>query len=352
MSLTKTVGLKNKKGERLTLLLRPYREGEEERLIACVRDEYGETYFKRDFYRREYLQKKAREGVITFLVAETPEGEIAGMMILKEFYPQESMCEIASQIFCKKYRGYGLAFPFFEYGMEILLSRAYSAAYCLPVVFHSITQELLYRLGLRAAGFILNVFDMERITHSYQNGGNQKHSQAIQIMAVQKKDAGMLYLPEIHRGIGKNVYDSLDVSYELASAGASGLRSPKEIPRSCRLTYTNDERQKNLEIRIHTVGRDMQQGVEALLDQFPLKGKQTCNIFLNINDKGAPWAYHIWEKAGFFFAGFKPLCSQREYMVLHHPGEVEIYFGEYQVGIDFQLLLEYVESCYNNRVLP
>jgi hypothetical protein len=121
--------LQNAQGNPLKLRLRRYHEGDEAGMIACVRDEYGDTYFKRGFYDPEYLKKEAEEH-ITFLVAETEEDGIAGMLILKSFAPEESMCEIASQIFRKKYRGYGLAMPFFEYGMEILLNRDYSAAYC------------------------------------------------------------------------------------------------------------------------------------------------------------------------------------------------------------------------------
>jgi hypothetical protein len=67
---------------------------------------------------------------------------------------------------------------------------------------------------------------------------------------------------------------------------------------------------------------------------------------LNCNDPGAVWAYETLQNMGYFFTGLKPLCSEREYMVLHHEGEVEIYFEDYWVSGEFANLIRYVEACY------
>lgn len=333
--------LTNAEGKKLSVILRGYRPKDEEGMIACIRDEYGETYFKQDFYRPDFLKREAQSGHITFLVAETEKDGIAGMLILKEFAPQESMCEIASQIFRKRYRGYGLAMPFFEYGMEILLSREYSAAYCLPVVFHDTTQRLLYRLGLRATGFVLNVFDTEHIVHSYHNGRNTKHSQGIQIRAVGKRDAGTIYIPAKHRDFCSRVYENLKAAYHLAEEDTG---SRKELPPVSELSFRQDEKQSSLEIRICRIGLDLPERMEALHRKFPLKEKQTANIFLNISDRNAVWAYQILAEAGYFFTGLKPLCSKNEYMVLHNPGDVAIYFEDYAVSEEFGEILRYVQK--------
>lgn len=334
----KTLHLKNKEDRKLTITLRAYRPGDEESMIACIRDEYGDTYFKRGFYSPSCLRAEAESGHITFLVAQTLAGEIAGMLILKEFAPEESMCEIASQIFRKKYRGYGLAMPFFEYGMEILLSRNYSAAYCLPVVFHNTTQRLLYRIGLRATGFILNVFDMEHITHSYKNGRNIKHSQGIQVRAAEKQNAGSVYLPPEYQDFGRRIYESLGVSYFIARE--KEVKDIVSVPSLCNLSYQQNELQSSLEIHIHCIGLDLPERIAALHKKFPLKGKQTVNIFLNINDQNAVWAYYVLTEMGYFFTGLKPLCSEREYMVLHNQGEVEIYFEDYVLSEEFEELIQ------------
>lgn len=330
--------LKNREGKSLTLCLRQYRTGDESGIIDCIRDEYGDTYFKRDFYLPEQIQKEARSGNITFLVAETLSGEIAGMLILKQFYPRESMCELASQIFKKQYRGYGLAMPFFEYGMNILKARHYSAAYCLPVLFHDTTQRLLYRMGLRATGFVLNVFHMEKITHSYKRDCNKKHSQGIQIMAVEKRNAGTVYLPLEHREFGRKVYDSLGVAYRIWE------ETKEEKPfGASKVEWKQDAVQSSLEIYIHRVGEDLSRRMEELHRKYLLTGMQTANVFLNINDKNALWAYRVLTEMEYFFTGLKPLCSDREYMVLHNAGKVECFLDEYQLSEEFDRLRNYIK---------
>lgn len=341
MKTEKLLQLQNKDRKRLTLRLRESRPGEEKAMINCIRDEYGETYFKRDFYKPEYLKKEAASGHITFLVAEDQEGEIAGMMILKEFYPEESMCEIASQIFRKQYRGYGLAKPFFEYGIRILQSRSYSAAYCLPVLFHAITQRLLYSQGLRAVGMLLNVFDLGKVTHSYENGRNTKHSQGIQVMAVNKRDAGALYIPREHKAFVDNLYGRLKVRYRISTE-----EKEEPIPPEGSIQYRFDAKQSSMEIYMPCIGKGALEHIRFLQTIHPLKGKLTYNIFLNVNDSSAIRAYRILKKRGYFFTGLKCLCSEKEYMVLHHPGEVAVYLEDYVLSSEFAVIASYVKGCY------
>lgn len=340
----KNLIVQNKKGNILSLVLRKFNEGDEEGIIDCIRDEYGDTYFKQDFYNPAYIKKQEREGKITFLVAETESHEIAGIMTLKRLCPEENMCEMASQIFRKKYRGYGIAIPFIRYGMMILLSGYYSAAYALPVLFHSVTQRLLYRQGFKATGFMLNVFDMDMITHSYFRDRNQKHSQGIQIMAVKKRNAGILHIPEEHWEFCRKIYDNLGVAYKISN-GKKGV----PVRKLSEITFTNNERQSSLEICVRNIGKNLVYKIYQLHTMIPLKGKQTANILLNCNDDHAVGAYTVLKKMGYFFAGFKPLCGEREYMVLHHPGEVKIYFGEYTLSGEFAMLMQYVKACYEER---
>lgn len=345
----KHLHLTNGAGNRRSIVLRKYRPGEEAGMIACICDEYGSSYFKKSLYLPEQIKKESDSGHITFLAAEDVEtGEIAGMMILKEFYPEESMCEIASQIFRKKYRGYGLAQPFFAYGMEILTSGNYSAAYCLPVLFHDTTQRLLYRQGLRATGFILNVFHMGRIIHSYPKDRNKKHSQGIQIMELGKKYAGTLYLPQEHVEFCKKTYDVLGVAYRVAETenrmtDSMETEKPAGLPTDTAMQWKQDAVQCSLEIRIHKAGSDLLKQMRELHNRYPLTGMQTANVFLNINDKHAVWAYRTLAKEGYFFTGLKPLCSDKEYMVLHNAGEVEIFWEDYVVTEEFKELVNYVK---------
>jgi len=346
----KTLILRRKTEEPFSVRLRPYREGEEAGMIACVREEYGNTYFKQWFYSPGRIRQEKETGAITFLVAESEEDGIVGILILKQFAPEEAMCEIASLILRRKYRGYGLAQPFLQYGLDIILSRSYSAAICLPVLFHKITQRLMYRLELRATGMLLNVCDLECITHSYENGRNRKHSLGIQVRAMEKRDAGTLYIPAEHREFAGRIYDSLGVVWQMADEHENEKVEEEWSRKYSVISWKNDSLQKSLEICIYCVGQDLEKQIRRLHSRHPLVGAQTAVLFLNCNDPQAVRGYEILHKMGYFFTGFKPLCSDREYMVLHHPGEIRIYFEDYQVSEDFASMIEYLKSCYEERV--
>lgn len=298
----KILNLSNGQGKFLPVVLRKYRPGDEGNMIACIRDEYGDSYFKKDLYSMDYIEEKAKEGSLTFLLAETFSGETVGMMMLKQFYPEENMCELATQIVKKKYRGYGLSLLLAEYGMEILLAGSYYAAYSLSVVFHDITQKTASRLGLQATGFILNVFDLERISHSYSNGRNSKHSQGIQVRAVKKKHAGTVYVPKEHQAFCRAVYDRLGVRYKLAKEKKAdkGLQ-PAKMPEKSLVTCRNDSVQSSLEICICRVGKDLEKKLIEICTKYPLEGKQTANAFLNSSDRYSVYAYRLLEDRGWFF---------------------------------------------------
>lgn len=339
----KILRAENREGRSLTVILREYQQEDVQGMIACIRDEYGETYFRKELYRPDYPKKESRKGNIIFLVAQTKAGEIAGMMLLKKNPKDEYICEIATQVFRKKYRGFGMAMPFFEYGMEILHGRSYFAVCSLPVMFHNTTQRLLYRIGFRATGFVLNVFDMLRITHSYKNGRNTKHSQGIQMQAVCKKAAGTIYLPQEHQSFCKKIYESLEVTFHAAAEREGEF---KEMLPVSDLTYIQNEEQSSLEIHLQCIGLDLRERMEALHSKYPFKERQTANVFLNISDKNAVWAYRMLSEMGYFFAGLKPLGGQGEYMVLHNRGEIEIYFEDYVLSEEFKEISDYVKKCY------
>ena len=49
--MNKSLTLKNHQNQSLNFTLRLYQEGDEQGMIACILDEYGDTYFKRYFYK-------------------------------------------------------------------------------------------------------------------------------------------------------------------------------------------------------------------------------------------------------------------------------------------------------------
>lgn len=336
-------------GERLEVTFRTLEERDAEGVVECIRDEYGDTYFKRDFYNPEFIRKEHREGIITFLVAVTDMADVAGVMILKEFFPYEFMIEIATQIFKKKYRGYGMAEHMFDYGMTILQEMPCSAVYSLPVTFHAISQRLLRMRGLIGCGFIFSVFDMGKIQQSYGKRKNLKHSQGIQILAKDKTNGGTLYIPSEQKGFTGWLYKKLGVTCHLADVPEDREWNTGDRHAPCQVMKTIDWIQSSAAITIYRTGSGLKEYVEMILEEYGKLPHFTLNVFLNVNDPGAVAAYYLLKDYGFFFAGFKPLCSENEFMVMHNPLAVPINFDDYILTEEFRDLSQYVEVFYEER---
>jgi len=328
----------------LTVTLRAYEPGDEEGMIACIRDEYGDTYFKRGFYDAAHLRKEAEKGKYTFLTAQTRAGEIAGMLVLEEM--EGALCEVKSLFIRKKYRGYGLAGPFLEYGAAMVRDKSYAAACCHSVLFHSITQKLLHRQGFCATGFLLNVFDAARMAHSYHNGRNRKFSLGLQLLPIRKRNAGTLYVPQEHKAFVERIYKSLSMVFRTVHKGRNRQR---DMPSVSELSVQPDGEQNSLEIRILHTGADLPERMRKIHAAYPLTGKWTANVMLNINEIFAVWAYGKLTELHYFFAGLRPMGDAGEYMVLHNPGEVTCFLEDYVVSPEFAEVLKYVRKYYERR---
>ena len=163
---------------------------------------------------------------------------------------------------------------------------------------------------------------------------------------MDKQDAGIVYIPYEHQIFAAKVYDSLGVKYCI---GQGDDESISVLPPQSLISFWQNELQECLEINVYMVGEDLVDRIDGLHNKYPLKGTQTSNVFLNCSNKEAVWAYHVLEEAGYFFTGLKPLYGKKEYMVMHNPGEVEIYFEDYVVSSEFAKVLNYVRKAYENR---
>ena len=323
------------KGKSIRVRFRPFENKDAPEFIRCIHSEYGDTYFKRSFYQAETFIEENESGHIRFLTAELDNGEIAGMLAIKRFLPREDMCEIASAIFKQEYRGYHMSWPFLQYAMEIVDLMKVSAAYCLPVVFHKITEVPMERLGLIPCGFIFSVFLMKNIQHSYPKDENLKHPQGVMIQMKDKKDAGVLFLPQVHLDFAAKLYGDLGAQFSFGSG-------QPELYGESQLFFVNDSLQQNCAIHVDHAGADL---VSRILEirAAHTAPYQTFNVFLNVSDDSAPIAYQEIIKLGYFFTGFQPLCSAREIMILHDPQNVPLHLDDFVLTERFHKVLDYIK---------
>lgn len=333
--------MSGEKNEAPSVWLREYRVGDEQGIIDCIRDEYGNSYVKAQWYSKTAIWENAVTGRCIFIVAQLPNREIAATTALaKTQRKNASVYEIAAQVVKKKYRGHGIAQRIFEYSLKLLEDKNVSAVFSQPVLFHDITQRLLCGLGFHAVGIVPNIFDLEVLHHSYDNGRNAKMPLGIQARAAGRQTAGRLYLPKQHRDFIVRRYEELCAEYEIADGSAGDC---KKLPESS-ISYQYNRTHQHLEITIFAVGIDWERQLKQLLRTYPLRGKNTANVFLSMNDANAVCVYHWLSRRGFFFTGLMPLCSDKEYMIMHHMGETPFYFEDLKLNREFETIANYIEK--------
>ena len=342
MSGEKRLTLKNRKEEALCIVLREYRCGDEAGMIDCIRDEYGSTYAKTEWYSKAAIMENAAKGRAVFIIAQTPKGEIVGTTaFVKTDGKTRTVYEIAAQVVKKTYRGYKIALNIFQYGLELLQNRDYAAVYSQPVLFHDITQNLLGGLGFKAVGIMPGMFDLQVLHHSYDNGRNTKMPLGIQVRAKERQNAGRFYLPKQHKDFCMEQYEKLGVECE---AVGSLTDDREKMPARSSFFYQYDRIHKYLEISMIAIGTDWERQLKLLLQAYPLKGKNTANLFLNIKDQYAASVYNRLTDKGFFFTGIKPLCGDSEYMILHHKGETSFYLKDLKLNREFIKIADYIRE--------
>ena len=322
--------------------MRPFAPGDEPGLIACIRDEYGDSYFKRDFYDEEKLREKAMGDHYVFFVAEA-DSEIAGMEIFALFTENgDDYIEPASQILKQNYRGFGLAAELVAYTFPLAKSMKPSALFVHAVTFHPITQWVCGEQGMIPTGFRLGSFLAEKMHNSYPKGSCPKHSEGIMILPVQNQAAGTVYLPEELTDYAARCYDRLGMTYTICSQSAA-------LPQTAAVLAVNtDELQQTVLIRILQSGADLISQIRQIMAAHT-QSYWTYQITISSDQGYAVAEYEQLLEIGFFFTGLKAACGEKEQFYMQWCGDMELHMEEYVLTEDFQAIRDEIQTFYGRR---
>ena len=330
-------------GEKRLFTMRPFAPGDEKGMIACIRDEYGDSYFNRDFYDENKLREKALGDHYVFFVAET-DGEIAGMEIFALFTEQgDDFIEPASQIFRVRYRGYGLAEELVLYTFALAKQMQPRGLFVHAVTFHPITQKVCGAQGMIPTGFRLGSFLAEKMQNSYPKGRCPKHSEGVMILPVQKKDAGTVYVPQVLGDYISDCYERLGMSYTLCF-------DRKELPQTpAKLDVTTDELQRTVLVRILQSGADLEDQITQIMALHREQPCWTYQITLSADSGYAIAEYEVLHHMGFFFTGLKAACAQTEQFYMQWCGDLELCMEDYVLTEEFERVRKQIQQFYEER---
>ncbi len=347
--VSKTMILTNRKtGEQKTFLLRPYQIGDEEGMIACIRSEYEDTYFKKDFYEPECLREKALGGQYQFFVAES-DGRILGMLIFTFFEPKEDCIEPASEILHQDARGYGLANAFVEYTFPLAKALEPGCLFTHVVTFHDITQKVCMAQKMEPVGFRFGTFYMANSKNSYGGGGCVKHSEGIMVLPVQRRQVGQVYLPTEIAEFAEHCYQRMGVQHQIITEkeAKSVVKENGEV----KLQIKKDQKNRNCLIQIlqHGDALELVTRLQTLIQE-ETGPYWTYQITMDADAKLVYEEYRRLREIGFFFTGLKTLCSEKEQFYMQWCGNLELNVDAYQLIPEFRTLWQALKPYYEKRM--
>lgn len=104
----------NRDDKKIFVRFRSFKPKDVESVIYCIREAYGDNYCNPNYFNSNYLIELNKSRKTEFLIAESDNGEIMGILALN---PKGKTCGLATGIVQKKYRG----FRILEYLLDIAI---------------------------------------------------------------------------------------------------------------------------------------------------------------------------------------------------------------------------------------
>lgn len=310
-----------------------------EGMLACVREEYGDTYIDKRIYDLDWLMEETIAGRLLTAVVFAENGEAAAGICLRENPPFYGVGDLCMHVVRKAYRGYGIGTPLVAWVIAMPEAERFSAIGSHNATFHTMSQRESYACGLRPCGMLFNLYLSRGFVHSHANIG-EKLSYAVAAMPFDRREVS-LCMPEEHRAFAADYYRSVGVPVRFLPEGGPAPASD--------LTVLEDEGHCTLTLCLEACGSDLEERASALLAHSKDRPMQTAGACLELSSPSAAWGYRVLTGLGFRFSGLQPFCRGKQYLLLHHPMEVEIPFDRMHIDPAYQVMFDDVRASFPNR---
>ena len=303
--------------EQIDFEIHPLRQEEAIEVAQCIYDEFGYTYVSEIIYYPQPFFEACQRGEIVSLVAVTHQGEVAGhlaLMISKEF---PGTAEMGIGVVKRKYRKYSLMNRL----TELIIYKAQhefnlTALYAQPVAYHTITQKLCNHYHLTPCNFSLHYTNDEFATTFA--GGKSRSNVACAMLPFlstpQENGAGAaslpLYLPkEVAPMIGE-IVQNMGLTRHFGE-GTHPTDSSKTVG-----TLSINQRMRLGKYFVEQAGSDFPQELKNVMRTLKREKCAVAEMFINLSDQAAPFAYQAAKKYDFFCTGIMPQTTCGDYLTM------------------------------------
>ncbi|MDR1970576.1 MAG: GNAT family N-acetyltransferase [Treponema sp.] len=335
----------NKEGAALEVNLRPALPGDAPGIIRLIRGQYGENYMP-SFYDRDWLAGSIARGALRFSVAELPGGDLGGMAGLDAEGHFPGSLILVLLLVDKALRGYGLGKLISPSVLEMASRIPCTCEYAHCLTVEPISQSFLEMSGFKMTGLLLNRYLLDPAAY-YASVADlpPKTSHLIACKMRDKRDAGLLYVPEPYRSFAGRIYQALGAAYTLAPPqDRDTAAGPAEF------SHSQTKADRHCELIIRKTGPGLTEALAELIEAYAALPRQSFNVFINMNDPGCPPLCAFLEEQGFFFTGLQPLSGANEYLLYHYAPGPDDPFYKVAVVPGFRAHLDWMRSLYRKSL--
>jgi len=286
------------------ILIRGFKEGDEDGIAYLIYKNYGHSYIKDLFY---YPQKIAQfHGKQFYSVVAESNNRIIGHFAFI-LIPESSIAEIGIVVVDPLFKGKGIM----NRMIELILNKAeeidLDAVFGEAIMYHIFSQKSNLRHGFSESALMLGKTPVNITIESNELTKMHKRGAVLvgyRFFHTYKKS---LYLPKVYHDQIKKTYENAKISF------TKKRKKNVKIPAHVFLTYTFDPPTNIATIRIDHYGNDFKHKFLLLVSQ--LRAKHCDMIYADVsleNISQINKVIKIMNKRGFFYSGVMFLYHKKE----------------------------------------
>lgn len=288
----------------IPIIIREFKEGDEDGISTLIYKNYGHSYIKDLFY---YPQKIAElHGKKFHSVVAQSEGKIIGHFAFL-LVPESSIAEIGIVVVEPLFKGRGIM----NRMLKLILKKAekigLDAVFGEATMYHTFSQKSNLTHNFSESTLMLGRTPLDITIESNELTKAYKRGAVLVGYHFFHRYFKSLYLPKIYRDQIEQTYVNTGISF------AKKKKKSHKVPEHIFLTYQFDPPSNIATIRVDRYGKDFKHKFLLLVSQ--LRAKHCDMIYADISLENIPQinkVIKIMNKRGFFYSGVMFLCHEKE----------------------------------------
>jgi serine/threonine-protein kinase RsbW len=294
--------------ENIEFDIHPLKEEEAIEVAQCIYDEFGYTYVSELVYYPQQFYQACQDGAVYSLVATAPDGEVAGhlALIISEEFP--GTAEMSIGVVKRKFRKYSIMNRL----TQLIIHHAQyvlnlKAMYAQPVAYHTITQKMCNNYNLTACAFSLH-YTNDGFATTFEGGENRSNvACALLPFITSVRD---IYLPDEVLPMISEIIRNMNIERRIIKG------NPPQASRNTLSILSINKRMRLGKCFLEETGANIEEELKRVMMGLKREKCAVAELYINLFDPAAPYAYQCAKRHNFFCTGIMPLTTHGDYLMM------------------------------------